>query len=117
MASLPLLAINAASETASPSNIDHNRRRLMRLASGPFACVLPRAKPRRELLDDRVALGIAQTCPLFNFKERASAAAAHAGRMIERADLDARRFDGRHCRESGVNRWNTISGPACEKQL
>ena len=96
MASLPLLAINAASETASPSSSDHDRRRLMRLASGPFARTLPRPKPRRELLDNRVALGIAQACPLFNFKERASATAAHAGRMIERADLDARRFDGWH---------------------
>src|SRR5687768_15295028 len=104
MASLPLLAINAASETARPSNSDHNRRRLIRLARGPFACTLPRPKPRRELVDDRAAFGIAQSRPLFNFEERAPAAAAHAGHMAERANLDAGRFDGRHWHGSGVNR-------------
>src|SRR5687767_13750108 len=116
MASLPLLAISAASETARPSNSDHNRRRLMRLASVPFVCTLPRPKPRRELVDDRAPVGIAQPRPLFNFEERAPAAAAHAGGMIERANLDASRFDSRHWQESGMNRTCTISGPCCEKQ-
>jgi hypothetical protein len=68
------------------------------------------------LVDDRAALGIAQSRPLFNFGERASAAAAHAGRMIERANLDARRFDGWHWQESVMNRMSNINGPGCEKQ-
>src|SRR6185312_8278279 len=103
MASWSLLAIKAASDSATPSTRDQVRRRLT--GSSCRGCGnAPRGKTRREFRHDAGAFRVAHQRPLGDFVDGAAATEAKPGMHIKRADLDAGALDCGHGSSMWLNR-------------